>query len=268
MNEFQKILTKYWGHPHFRPLQETVIQSVVEKKDTLALMATGGGKSITFQIPALYMEGLCIVITPLIALMKDQVEKLDQLGIKAVALHAGMQKDEIKIAINTCLYGGYKFLYCSPERLGSELFQARIKEANINLIAVDEAHCISQWGYDFRPSYLQIPVLRDMHPEAPVLALTATATPEVADDIQEKLRFKKHNTIQSSFERKNLTYLVREIEDKDQYLVNHIRKMPGTGIIYVRNRKKTKEIANLLNKNGLSADYYHAGLNVAQREKK
>lgn len=265
MDKFQQILTKYWGYTKFRPLQEDIIRSVAEGKDTLGLMATGGGKSITFQVPAMYNEGICLVISPLIALMRDQVNKLNQLNIKAMAIYSGMHQHEIKLALNNCIYGDFKFLYCSPERLETEIFLERVKKMNINLVAVDEAHCISQWGYDFRPSYLNISLLRKIIPEPPILALTATATPDVVNDIQEKLQFKQKNVIRSSFERKNLTYLVREKEDKNNYLIKTISKVKGSGIIYVRIRKKAKELAVMLKKNNIKADYYHAGIDPQTR---
>lgn len=259
------ILEKYWGYKDFRPLQKEIIQSILDGKDTLALMPTGGGKSITFQVPALAMDGVCLVITPLISLMKDQVENLIQRGIKAIAIHSGMTKDEIDVGLNNCLYGGCKFLYLSPERISSELFLARLKNMTVSLVAVDEAHCISQWGYDFRPAYMKIENLRKLLPEVPVLALTATATPEVAQDIMKKLAFASPNLLSKSFERKNLTYLVRQTEDKLAYILRIIRNTNGSGIIYVRNRKKTKEIALFLKKNEISASFYHAGLTDGER---
>ncbi|MFI5164070.1 MAG: ATP-dependent DNA helicase RecQ, partial [Bacteroidia bacterium] len=264
----QQILLKYWGYSQFRPLQEEIINSVIAGNDTLALMPTGGGKSICFQIPALMKEGICIVISPLIALMKDQVENLKTKGIKAIAITSAMNKTEIDVAFENCAYGDYKFLYLSPERLETELARARIRKMNVNLIAVDEAHCISQWGYDFRPSYLKIAEIRDLHPKVPVLALTATATPEVAKDIQQKLFFKKENLLRKSFERKNLAYYVIHEEDKMKYLLKIATKNKGTGIVYVRNRKKTQEVANELNRKNISADYYHAGLSANIRDEK
>lgn len=268
MNKYEQILTKYWGYSKFRPLQESIIQSVMDKKDTLALMPTGGGKSITFQVPSMAKEGICIVITPLIALMKDQVENLTKRGIKAIAIYSGMTKNEIDIALENCIYGSVKFLYISPERLGTEIFSVRAKHMNVNLIAIDEAHCISEWGYDFRPSYLKIADIRELIPNVPFLALTATAIPKVVDDIQEKLGFKEKNVFRKSFERKNIVYLVRELDDKDNYLIETIKKVKGSGIIYVRNRKKTRETALFLQKNKISADYYHAGLNNEIRSTK
>jgi ATP-dependent DNA helicase RecQ len=260
LNIYQQILKKYWGYPEFRTLQEDIIKSVANGHDTLGLMPTGGGKSITFQVPGLAKEGICLVITPLIALMKDQVEKLKKLEIKAVAIYSGMTLDEIDIALENCIYGNYKFLYLSPERLRSELFKTRVREMNVNLITVDESHCISQWGYDFRPSYLKIAELREIFPEVPFLALTATATPDVVNDIQEKLKFRKKNVLRTSFERKNLVYLVRHIEDKQKYILKTVKKVRGSGIIYVRTRKKAHEISAFLKQNDISTSYYHAGL--------
>jgi ATP-dependent DNA helicase RecQ len=268
LDRYRQLLLKHWGYSSFRPLQEDIIRSVSEKKDTLALMPTGGGKSITFQVPVLAEEGICIVITPLIALMKDQVEALIKKNIKALAIYSGLSQEEIDIALDNCIYGDYKFLYCSPERLGTELFRSRVLKMKVSLIAVDEAHCISQWGYDFRPSYLKIAELRKLLPEVPVLALTATATPVVVDDIQEKLGFTQKNVFQMSFERKNLVYTVRETEDKLNQLLKIINSVPGTGIVYVRNRQKTKEITQSLLKNNVQADYYHAGLTDEVRTQK
>lgn len=265
MPNIHEILEKYWGYKQFRPLQEEIITSVLKGNDTLALMPTGGGKSITFQVPVMAMEGLCLVVTPLISLMKDQVENLVKRGIKAISVHSGMTRDEIDVALNNCLYGDYKFLYLSPERLGTELFKARLQKMKVALIAVDEAHCISQWGYDFRPSYLKIADLRSHLPGVPVLALTATATPRVADDIMEKLCFGQPNLLSKGFERQNLIYLVRKTEDKPGYLLKVISNVPGSGIIYVRNRKTTKEICYFLRKNGISAQYYHAGVSDQER---
>lgn len=260
-----EILKKYWGYDSFRPIQEDIIRSILGKLDTLALMPTGGGKSITFQIPALALEGTCLVVTPLISLMKDQVESLIKLGIKAMFINSAMTREELDVNLNNCIYGGYKFLYVSPERLGTELFLTRLQKMAINLIAVDEAHCISKWGYDFRPSYLKIADLRKYLPDIPVLALSATATPKVANDIIEKLQFKKHNICISSFERENLAYLVRYTEDKQNYLLKIINNIEGSGIIYVRSRKKAKELAIYLKKHNVSANYYHAGLTDDER---
>jgi len=246
-------------------LQEDIINAVLAGRDTLALMPTGCGKSITFQVPALVKEGLCLVVTPLISLMKDQVENLVKRNIKAMAIHSGMTRDEIDVAMNNCIYGGYKFLYLSPERLGTELFKIRLPKMNVSLITVDEAHCISQWGYDFRPAYLRIAELREQLPNVPVLALTATATTRVAQDIMEKLKFGQPNLLSKSFERNNLAYLVRQTDDKLNYILKIINNAPGTGIIYVRSRKKAKEIALFLKNNGIPANYYHAGLSDGER---
>lgn len=264
----QQILLKYWGFSNFRPLQEEIINSVLEGKDTLALMPTGGGKSVCFQIPALAREGICIVVSPLIALMKDQVENLKGKNIKAVSITSGMSKGEIDVAFDNCIHGDIKFLYLSPERLESELAQVRIKKMKVNLIVVDEAHCISQWGYDFRPSYMKIALLRELHPNIPVLALTATATADVVEDIQKSLVFKKPNVLRKSFERKNLAYMVRFEEDKMGRLLKILNKVKGTGIIYVRNRKRTQEISEFLKHNNISADFYHAGLEHTSRNEK
>jgi len=258
---YHKILEKYWGYPAFRPLQEDIIHSVCEGKDTLGLMPTGGGKSITFQVPALAMEGICIVVTPLIALMKDQVDNLRRLGIKATAVYSGMTRQEIIAQLENCIFGDYKFLYVSPERLGTDIFKSKLQAMNICLLVIDESHCISQWGYDFRPSYLSIADIREELPGVPVLALTATATPEVVNDIQERLHFREKNVFRKSFVRKNLSYIVRQTEDKINSLIYILGKVPGTAIVYVRNRKRTKEIAVLLQQAGISADFFHAGLN-------
>ncbi|HKL66980.1 MAG TPA: RecQ family ATP-dependent DNA helicase, partial [Bacteroidales bacterium] len=269
LDQYRKILTRYWGHTHFRPLQEELIKSVGEGIDTLGLMPTGGGKSITFQIPALASPGICIVITPLIALMKDQVDRLKKMEIKAQAVHSGMTREEIDIALDNCIYGDYKFLYISPERIRTELFRKRVASMNVNLVAVDEAHCISQWGYDFRPSYLNIAEIKQyIQGEVPILALTATATSKVVDDIMDKLGFRKKNVLKASFERKNLVYLVRKVEDKNEYLLSTVSKVKGSGIIYVRSRKKTREIAQFLVANNIAADYYHAGLKREIKDKK
>lgn len=253
-------LLKYWGYDKFRPMQEDIIQSVLDGKDTLALLPTGGGKSICFQVPAIIMPGICIVISPLIALMKDQVDNLTKKGIKAKAIYSGLHPNEIEITLNNCVYGDIKILYVSPERLQTASFKEHLKKMKVNLIAVDEAHCISQWGYDFRPPYLQIRNIRDYIQNVPVLALTATATPDVVDDIQNQLGFKVKNLFQKSFDRKNLTYFVLNKEDKLAYLLRTVQKLKGNGIIYVRSRKKTIEIANFLLKNNIKTGYYHAGL--------
>ncbi|MCW0482109.1 RecQ family ATP-dependent DNA helicase [Gaoshiqia sediminis] len=268
MNEFQAILTKYWGYSQFRPLQEEIIHSIAEGKDTLGLMPTGGGKSITFQVYSLSRPGICLVVTPLISLMKDQVENLQKKGIKAMAIHSGMSMQEVRLAFDSAAWGDFKFLYLSPERIATERFRERLPQMKVNLIAVDEAHCISQWGYDFRPSYLRIRELRELLPDVPVLALTATATLKVEKDIQQQLNFKSENVLRKSFFRDNLAYLVREREDKLQYLLQSVQKAKGTGIVYVRSRKLTREISDYLRKNKVSADYYHAGLTAASRTKK
>ena len=269
LDSYKQVLTKYWGFTSFKPLQEEIINSVAEGRDTLALMPTGGGKSLTFQVPALVNEGLCLVITPLIALMKDQVSRLNSMEIKTAAIHSGMTREEIEIALENCIYGDFKFLYISPERIATPMFRAKVSKLNISLIAVDEAHCISQWGYDFRPSYLKIADLRDMVAEnIPFLALTATATSQVADDIMEKLHFRDKNVLRTSFERKNISYLVRKVDDKPAYLIKTIKKVKGSGIIYVRSRKKTREITEMLASKGVSADFYHAGLKQEIRDKK
>ena len=268
MENYSQILTRYWGYSEFRPLQAEIIESVSSGNDTLGLMPTGGGKSITFQVFSMSREGICIVITPLIALMKDQVEKLQSKGIKALMIHSGMSAMEIKITLDNAVWGEYKFLYVSPERLGSEQFAERLAQMNVNLITVDEAHCISQWGYDFRPSYLNIIQIRKILPGVNFLALTATATPRVVEDIQEKLGFKKKHVLQVSFQRENLNYLVRNVENKNGYLLETLQKVKGTGIIYVRSRKATREIAEELRKNRISADFYHAGLTTSVRSDK
>ncbi|WP_293712084.1 ATP-dependent DNA helicase RecQ [uncultured Parabacteroides sp.] len=261
MDVYHKILEKYWGYPAFRPLQEDIIHSVCEGKDTLGLMPTGGGKSLTFQVPALAMEGICIVVTPLIALMKDQVDNLRRLGIKATAVYSGMTRQEIITQLENCIFGNYKFLYVSPERLATDIFINKLQAMNVCLLVIDESHCISQWGYDFRPSYMKIADIREQLPDIPVLALTATATPEVVNDIQERLHFKGKNVFRKSFVRKNLSYIVRRTEDKINSLAHILGKVPGSAIIYVRNRKRTKEVATLLREAGISADFFHAGLN-------
>lgn len=263
-----KTLIKYWGYSSFRPKQEDIINSILDGDDTLALLPTGGGKSICFQVPALMLEGVCIVITPLIALMKDQVENLKNKGIKAVAIYSGMHFNEIDAAYNSCIYGGCKFLYLSPERLESEVFIENLRKIKVNLLAVDEAHCISQWGYDFRPPYLKVAEIRKYIPTIPVLALTATATPDVVKDIQLKLEFKKENLFQVSFNRKNLTYSVNYEEDKLKRLLKLFNKVSGSGIVYVRNRRKCKEISDFLNQNQFKADFYHAGLDHQARSRK
>jgi len=269
IEQCRKILTKYWGFTSFKPLQEDIIRSVVEGRDTLALMPTGGGKSITFQVPALAKEGTCLVITPLIALMKEQVSRLNSLEIKSLAIHSAMSREEIDITIENCIYGDYKFLYISPERISTQLFQGKVGRLNLSLVAVDEAHCISQWGYDFRPSYLKIASLRDrISPDVPFLALTATATQHVIEDIMDKLAFREKNVLRTSFARKNISYLVRQVEEKGTYLVKTLNKVTGSGIVYVRSRKRCKEVAEMLIGNGIDADFYHAGLPDELRDKK
>lgn len=268
MDIYHKILKQYWGYDHFRPLQQDIIHSVCDGKDTLGLMPTGGGKSLTFQVPAMAMDGLCLVVTPLIALMKDQVDNLWQRGIKALAVYSGMTRQEIITTLENAILGDYKFLYVSPERLATDLFISKLKEMNICLLAVDEAHCISQWGYDFRPSYTRIAEVRQYIPQVPVLALTATATPDVVKDIQVQLLFARENVFKKSFYRNNLSYVVRETEDKEASLINMLEKVKGTAIVYVRNRQRTKEIAEKLARSGFSADHYHAGLTATDKTKK
>ncbi|HNR41414.1 MAG TPA: ATP-dependent DNA helicase RecQ [Bacteroidales bacterium] len=267
--QHRQILVKYWGYSSFRPLQEEIIQSVAGGRDTLGLMPTGGGKSITFQVPALAMEGTCLVITPLVALMKEQVTRLISMDIKAMAIHSGMSREEIDISLENCIYGDYKFLYVSPERIATRSFQEKAARLNLSLVAVDEAHCISQWGYDFRPSYLKIASLRSLiSDKVPFLALTASATAQVIEDILDKLEFRERNVLKTSFSRKNISYMVRNVEDKGVYLVKTLKKARGSGIIYVRSRKRSREIAMLLAENGISADFYHAGLSSELRDKK
>ena len=249
------ILHKYWGYPDFRGIQREIIESIGAGKDTLGLMPTGGGKSLTFQVPALAQEGVCIVITPLIALMKDQVEHLRHKGIAAAAIYSGMSRDAIVTTLENCIFGGVKLLYISPERISSDLFQIKLKHMKVSFITVDEAHCISQWGYDFRPSYLQIAVIRKLVPNVPILALTATATPDVIDDIQERLGFTEKNVFRMSFERKNLVYVVRQAEDKEAEMVHILQSIPKTAIVYCRSRKRTKEIAQLLMQYGNKVNY-------------
>ena len=261
MSLYHEILKRYWGYDAFRDLQEEIITSIGEGKDTLGLMPTGGGKSITFQVPALAKEGICLVITPLIALMKDQVENLKSRDIKAIAIYSGMTRQEIIVALENCIFGNYKFLYISPERLDTEIFRVKLRSMNISMITVDESHCISQWGYDFRPAYLKIAEIRELLPDIPVLALTATATPEVVKDIQQRLHFKKENVFRMSFERKNLAYIVRNTDNKTGEILHILNRMPGSSIIYVRNRKRTKETTLFLQREGITADFYHAGLN-------
>ena len=258
---YQEILKKYWGYDSFRGIQEDIINSIGKGNDTLGLMPTGGGKSITFQVPALAQEGLCIVITPLIALMKDQVRNLRERGIKALAVYSGMTHEEIVVALENCIFGDFKFLYISPERLNTEIFQTKLKRMKVCMITVDESHCISQWGYDFRPAYLNIADIRKLLPNVPVLALTATATPEVVKDIQERLSFKERSQVfRMSFERKNLAYIVRHTESKQEEILHILNKVQGSAIVYTRNRKRTRELAEMLVTNNITATFYHAGL--------
>lgn len=266
-DKYLDILRKYWGYEDFRGIQREIIESVGSGRDTLGLMPTGGGKSITFQVPALAQEGVCLVITPLIALMKDQVSHLRQRGIRAAAIHSDMTHSAILQALDNCVYGGTQILYVSPERLHSELFQAKFRHMKVSFITVDEAHCISQWGYDFRPSYLHIVEIRQLKPEIPVLALTATATKEVVEDIQEQLRFKEKNVFRMSFERKNLAYVVRKATDKPSELRHILNSVNGSAIVYARSRKRTKETAEWLVSQGISATYYHAGLDVDVKDR-
>ena len=260
------ILRHYWGYDSFRGIQQDIIQSILDGRDTLGLMPTGGGKSITFQIPSLMLPGVCLVITPLIALMKDQVARLRDLGIKATAVYSGMSRSEVLTALDNCILGDYKFLYISPERLSSPLFQAKLTHMSVSLITVDEAHCISQWGYDFRPSYLTISQLRPLKPSAPILALTATATPAVTEDIQRQLHFSKPCVFRMNFERPNLSYIVREVSSKQSALLQILKESSGSAIVYTRNREQTVEIARLLNRHEITALHYHAGLENADKD--
>lgn len=260
MSKYLDILKSCFGYDSFRGVQEPIIESIGSGRDTLGLMPTGGGKSLTFQVPALASEGLCLVITPLIALMKDQVAKLREKGIKASAIYSGMSHEAILNVLDNCVFGACKFLYISPERLGTDIFRTKVVKMAVSFIAVDESHCISQWGYDFRPSYLDISQIRDLLPGVPVLALTATATPEVVEDIQRQLHFREENVFRMSFERKNLIYVVRETINKEVELVHILESVPGSAIVYVRSREKTKTIADLLNQHGITATFYHAGL--------
>ena len=266
MTNYQSILQKYWGYPDFRGIQQEIIESIGQGKDTLGLMPTGGGKSITFQVPALAMDGVCLVVTPLIALMKDQVQNLRKRGIMAAAIYSGMTRPEIVTTLENCIFGQTKLLYISPERLASELFQTKLRHIKVSFITVDEAHCISQWGYDFRPSYLNIAEIKKLKPSAPILALTATATPAVIDDIQERLQFKEKNVFKMSFERKNLTYVVRPTIDKDAEMIHILESVKGSAIVYVRSRKRTKEISDLLEANGIPSTFYHAGLTHSTKD--
>ena len=260
----QEVLSKYWGYPSFRPKQEEIVRTALEGKDVLAILPTGGGKSVCFQVPALMKDGIAIVVTPLIALMKDQVQNLNDRGIKALCVNAGMGRREVELTLNNALYGDFKFLYVSPERIGTPMFQAFVREMQVSYIVVDEAHCISQWGYDFRPDYLNIGRLRELV-DAPVIALTATATPQVAEDIMDRLAFEEKCLIKSGFERPNLSYVVRNCEDKLGQLLNICTNVQGTGVVYVRSRKRTEELAAFLTGNGVSSSYYHAGLGTESR---
>ncbi|EEC55594.1 RecQ family ATP-dependent DNA helicase [Bacteroides eggerthii] len=261
-----QLLKQYWGYDSFRGIQEEIINSISENKDTLGLMPTGGGKSITFQVPALAKDGLCLVITPLIALMKDQVQNLRKRGIKALSIYSGMSRQDIITTLENCIFGNYKFLYISPERLDTEIFRTKLRKMKVSMITVDESHCISQWGYDFRPAYLKIAEIRELLPDVPVLALTATATPEVVKDIQARLHFRRENVFRMSFERSNLAYIVRKTDNKTGELLHILRSMPGSAIVYVRNRRRTKEITELLNNEDITADFYHAGLDDATKD--
>ena len=267
-DKFQEILRTYWGYPDFRGIQRDIIESISQGKDTLGLMPTGGGKSITFQVPALAQDGVCIVITPLIALMKDQVSHLKERGILADAIYADKSRSEIIQTLENCIFGGVKILYVSPERLSTDIFQTKLRHIKVSFITVDEAHCISQWGYDFRPSYLKISYIRKLKPGTPILALTATATPEVVDDIQNQLQFSEKNVFKMSFERKNLAYIVRITTDKHGEMVHILKCVQGSAIVYVRSRRRTKEIAEILNKNGIPATFYHAGLDPAVKDER
>ena len=263
---YLSVLKKYWGYDNFRGIQRDIIESIGSGKDTLGLMPTGGGKSITFQVPALSREGLCLVVTPLIALMKDQVHNLRQRGIKATAVYSGLSHEEIIVALENCIFGNYKFLYVSPERLATDIFQTKVRRMPVSFLTVDEAHCISQWGYDFRPSYTKIAEIRKILPDIPVLALTATATPEVVKDIQRQLAFREENVFRMSFERKNLAYVVRHTEDKMGMLCHILDSVKGSAIVYTRSRRNTKEAAEQLQAKGFTATFYHAGLNDAEKD--
>lgn len=267
-DQYLEILHKYWGYPDFRGIQKEIIESIANGEDTLGLMPTGGGKSITFQVPALAMKGVCIVVTPLIALMKDQVQHLRERGILAEAIYTGLSRSEIIQILENCIFGETKFLYVSPERLASEIFQVKLRHIHVSFITIDEAHCISQWGYDFRPSYLSIADIRKMKPEAPILALTATATPDVINDIMDKLKFKKPNLFKMSFERKNLSYIVQPCGDKIGEMLHILHCVDGSAIVYARSRKRTKEIAEILNNKGETSLFYHAGLDSSEKDER
>lgn len=266
MTDYRAILREYFGYDDFRGIQLPIIESIGAGRDTLGLMPTGGGKSLTFQVPALAMDGICLVITPLIALMKDQVMQLRKRGIKACAIYSGMSRDEIVATLENCIYGNYKFLYVSPERLSSDIFLIKIKHMKVSFLAVDESHCISQWGYDFRPAYLAIAQIRDLLPDIPVLALTATATPEVVEDIQTQLRFRERNVFRMSFARQNLIYVVRQTEDREAELLHILQSVPGSAIVYVRFRERTRTFSEFLNSQGITATYYHAGLEPSDKD--
>ncbi|MBQ8224846.1 MAG: RecQ family ATP-dependent DNA helicase [Bacteroides sp.] len=263
---YHSILKEYWGYDNFRGIQEEIICSIGAGKDTLGLMPTGGGKSITFQVPALTKEGMCLVVTPLIALMKDQIAHLRERGIRALAIHSGMSRQEIVTTLENAIFGNYKFLYIAPERLGTDIFRTKLRKMHISMITVDESHCISQWGYDFRPAYLQIAELRELLPDIPILALTATATPAVVQDIQEKLHFRTPNVFRMSFKRENLTYIVRKTEDKLKELQHILHSVVGSAIVYTRSRANTREVCELLQKSDFTGEYYHAGLNNAEKD--
>lgn len=265
---YRQILRQYWGYDDFRGIQREIIESIGSGHDTLGLMPTGGGKSITFQVPALAKEGTCIVITPLIALMKDQVANLRRRGIRAAAIYSGLTREEIIITLENCIFGDIRFLYVSPERLSSDLFQTKLRHMKVSFITVDEAHCISQWGYDFRPSYLEIAKIRQLLPGVPALALTATATPTVVDDIQDRLSFAEKRVFRMSFERENLAYIVRRAEDKQKELIHILRSLKGSAIVYARSRRRTKEMADMIQQAGITATFYHAGLDSVVKDER